>query len=170
MAEKKKSTGESGKNGNRGALASSPARHPVSSIAPLNRLRTEFDRLFDDFIRGWPSPWTMWGGEREWTPDLDVLERDDKIVIRADVPGFEPADIDVEVRGDNLVVCACQSEESKGEPEGEFHWKKQEFYRSVPLPADVDAEHVDASYRNGVLTISLPKTEQAKAKKIEVKS
>jgi HSP20 family molecular chaperone IbpA len=108
------------------------------------------------------------GGEaRQWTPGIDVQERDDAIIVRADAPGFEPNDFDVEIRGDNLVLCACQSEESSQE-EG-VHWEKRELYESVPLPTAVDAEHIDAHYRNGVLTISLPKTEQAKGRKIEIK-
>jgi HSP20 family protein len=160
-----KSSGKPG-NGNRGALAPARSRSlaPISSFAPLNRLRGEFDRLFDDFFHGWPA----WSGAPEMPGDVEVQERDDAILLRADAPGFEPGDFDVQVRGDNLVLCACESEESK-EEDG-FRWQKRELYRSVPLPSEVDADKIDAHYRNGVLTIKLPKTEQAKSRKIEIKS
>jgi HSP20 family protein len=99
---------------------------------------------------------------------VDVQERDDAVVVRADAPGFEPGDFDVEIRGDSLVLCACQSEEAT--KEDEFRWQKRELYRSVPLPAEIDADNIDAKYRNGILTIKMPKTEHAKGRKIEIKS
>lgn len=174
MAERKQQSDQSkhelkqGNGGARsGALASARPRSLGSfgsQLAPLNRLRSEFDRLFDDVFHGWPG---FWSAEQQPAWELDIRERDDAIVVRADAPGFEPGDFDVEIRGDNLVLCACQSEESKNES-GE-QWQKREFYRSVPLPAEVDAEKIDANYRNGVLTLTLPKTKQAKGRKIEVK-
>jgi HSP20 family protein len=74
----------------------------------------------------------------------------------------------VQVRNNQLVLCACQSEESR--QDGGRQWHQQELYRSVPLPSAIDAEHVDAQYRNGVLTITLPKLEQEKGRRIEVKT
>jgi HSP20 family protein len=171
MAEQKDKHGNGSKqakpgNGShRGAMTVQRPRALAPSFSPLGRLRTEFDRLFDDFFQGWPS---VWSGDRPLAADVDVRERDDAVVVRADAPGFEPDDFDVEIRGDNLVLCACQSEESS--KEDEFQWQKRELYRSVPLPAEINADKIDASYRNGVLTITLPKTEQAKGRKIEVKS
>jgi HSP20 family protein len=134
---------------------------------PLGRLRAEFDRMFDDVFRGW-------GGLPSWSPQsesgwgLDVEEKDDKIIVRAEAPGFEPDDFDLQVRDDQLVLCACQSEEK--EQEGGRQWHQQELYRSIPLSSHVDPEHVDAQYRNGVLTVTLPKTEEGKSRRIEVKS
>jgi HSP20 family protein len=138
--------------------------------APWGRLRMDFDRLFDDFFQGLPA---AWGGEGQpgmgtnW--GLDVQERDDAIVVRADAPGFDADDFDIEIRGDQLELCACQSEEKTQDEEG-YRWQKREFYRSVPLPAGVDPEKIDAQYRNGVLSIKLPKTESSKSRKIQVKS
>jgi HSP20 family protein len=154
-------------NGGRhkGQLMSHRPRHLLPSFAPWGQLRTEFDRLFDDFVQGLP---TAFGGEPSMNWGLDVQERDDAVVIRADAPGFDPDDFDIEVRGDNLVLCACQSEEKTQDDEG-YQWQKRELYRSVPLPAYVDAEKIDAQYRNGVLSIKLPKSEKAKSRKIEVK-
>ena len=170
MAERKQQDEKSVKNGikqgngHRGVLAAPRGHSLTPRFTPFNRLRTEFDRLFDDFFHGWQN----WGGEPEFGAGVDLQERDDAVVVRADAPGFEPSDFDVEIRGDNLVLCACQSAETSQE-EG-FQWQQRELYRSVPLPAGVDADKIDAHYRNGVLTITLPKTEQAKGKKIEIKS
>jgi HSP20 family protein len=160
VAQEKKS-GEGGSQ----HLTQERPRHLAPFFAPWGRLRTEFDRLFDDFMHGRP----VWSGERHSHWGLDVQERDDAIMIQADAPGFEAGDFDIEVRGVNLVLCACQSEEKTQDEEG-YHWEKREFYRSIPLPAHVDAEHIDAQYRNGILSLKIPKSEQAKSRKIEVKS
>jgi HSP20 family protein len=134
---------------------------------PLGRLRTEFDRLFDDFFRGWGGL-PAWSPQRESGWGLDVDEQDDKIVVRAEAPGFEPDDFDLKVQNNQLMLCACQSEESK--EDGGRQWHQQELYRAVTLPSGIDEEHVDAQYRNGVLTVTLPKTEQGKSRHIEVKA
>jgi HSP20 family protein len=160
-------------NGNRGALTLPRGGSRLLPSRPLHGLRAEFDRLFDDLLHGWQG-WPAWNAsseEEEWgaAREIDVRERDDAVVVRADAPGFEPDDFDVEIRGDNLVLCACQSDESKLE-DGGVRWSKREFYRSVPLPTEVEAGKIDAHYRNGVLTLTLPKTPRAKGRKIEVKS
>jgi HSP20 family protein len=135
--------------------------------SPLTRLRTEFDRLFDDFFRGWGGL-PAWPAERSGGWGLDIDDQDDKIVVRAEAPGFEPDDFDLQVRDDQLMLCACQSEEKQ--ENGGRRWHQQELYRSVPLPHGIDAEHIDAQYRNGILTVTLPKTEKSKSRRIDVKS
>jgi HSP20 family protein len=149
----------------KGPMMKSRPRYLTAFAEPWDRLRTEFDRLFDDFVQRVP---TALGGERQYW-GLDVQESDDSLVIRADAPGFDADDFDLEIRGDNLEISACQSEEKRRDEQG-FRWQKREMYRSVPLPADVDPEKIDAQYRNGVLTVKLPKSETAKRRKIEVKS
>ena len=149
-----------------GQLTQNRPRPLAPSFAPWGRLRTEFDRLFDDFMHGLPA---AWGGERTPGWGLDVQESDDAIVIRTDAPGFDADDFDIEVRGDNLVLCACQSEEKTQDEEG-YQWQKRELYRSVPLPAHVNVEKIDAQYHNGVLSLTLPKSEHTKSRKIQVKS
>lgn len=142
----------------------------MSSLGlPLARLRSEVERLFDDFFRGWgglPALRQGWEWESGW--GLDVEDQEDKIIVRAEAPGFEPEDFDLEVRDNQLVLRACQSKEKV--EEGGRHWRRQELYRSVPLPASIDEQHIDARYRNGILTVTLPKTEQSKRRRIEVKS
>jgi HSP20 family protein len=170
MATSSKAKGDRGaqhpNGGQRGELSPSQSRHLFPSFAPFGRLRTEFDRLFDDFMHGLPA---AWGGERQSGWGLDMQESDDAITIRADAPGFDADDFDVEIRGDNLVLCACQREEKTQDEEG-YQWQKRELYRSIPLPTHVDADKIDAQYRNGVLSVKLPKSEKTKSRKIEVKS
>lgn len=133
---------------------------------PLGRLRGEFERVFEDFFRGWGSP--AWSQQLESRWDFDVEDQPDKIVVRAEAPGFEPDDFDLQVRDNQLVLRATESEAK--EQDGGRHWHQQELYRSVPLPYGVDAEHVEAQYRNGILTVTLPKTDEGKSRRIEVRA
>jgi HSP20 family protein len=172
MAEQKSTqtsgnnTGKQGNEKHRGALARPRGSSMAEGFLPLGRLRSEFDRVFDDFFRGWP---TMGSFDRENALQLDVQELDDKLVVRADVPGFEPKDFDVEIRGEALVIAASQSEEEEAAEDKGYRWQRRDFYRSIPLPAEVEQDKIDAEYRNGVLTLTLPKSEQAKARKIAIK-
>jgi HSP20 family protein len=137
-----------------------------SSAWPLTRLRTEFDRLFDDFFRGWGVPGIPEESQMGW--GFDVEDQPDKVIVRAEAPGFEPNEFDLQVQDNQLVLCACASDEKK--EEGGRQWRRQELYRSIPLPSGIDAERVDAQYKNGILTVTMPKTEQSKSRKIEVKT
>jgi HSP20 family protein len=143
---------------------------PRSSMArshwPLARLRSEFDRLFEDFLGGWPAM-SVWSQEPSQRWGLDIDDEADKIVVRAEAPGFEPQDFNLQVHDNQLELCACESEESS--QDGGRQWHKRELYRSIPLPSGIDADHVDAQYRNGILTVTVPKTEKGKGHKIEVK-
>jgi HSP20 family protein len=133
---------------------------------PFTRFRDEFDALFDRFFgRGFlTEPWTK---ERFW--DFNVEDKESEIVVRAEAPGFEAADFDVQVSGNVLTLRAEHKTETK-EEEGETHTACEcRFFRSVILPGAVEAEKVDAKYRNGVLELRLPKTAEAKAKRIAVK-
>jgi HSP20 family protein len=127
---------------------------------PLSLFRSEFDSLFDRFFGNWPALEPNWVG---WGLDLD--ETDSEVTVRVDAPGFEPGDFDIQVSGDTLRISA----ERKAE-KGKNGSYERRFQRSVTLPAAVNADKVEAKYRNGVLELTLPKTEQAKWKKIPVKA
>jgi len=145
----------------RGALA------PYGGFEPFYRFRQEFDRLFDQLIPGWPSPWP--GGRRDgW--GLDVQEDDGTVTVRAEAPGFQPSEFDIQVRGDQLILRAAHKAEAEEKERGYRERWRQEFYQSVPLIAGIEADKVEATYRNGILSVTLPKTEEGKGRRIEVKT
>ena len=135
---------------------------------PLARLRDEFDDLFERFLGNWPAPFAgEFGLDHPW--GLDVEERDQEVLIKAEVPGFEPGDLDVQVSGNNLTVKAEQKHESK---EGNGNYEERNyrtFQRTVSLPPGIDPDRIEARYRNGVLEVRVPRTEQARGKRIPIK-
>jgi HSP20 family protein len=141
--------------------------------APLATLRTEMDRLFDSFVRepfgmlDWPA---FMGGEK-WWPAIDVSESDKEIIVRVEVPGIDPKELDVSVTGDQLVISGEKKEAAEKKDKGFYHSEARygSFRRVIPLPEGVDSEHVDAQYANGVLTLILQKIPATAAKKIEIK-
>jgi len=141
----------------------SMARRPWRDVDDL------FSRFFDD----WLSP--RLGGATGFTPALDMVDRDSEILVRADLPGLEQKDLHVNVENGVLTIRGSreeQREEGKQE-EGEYYccerWSGA-FVRSVTLPPGVDTEKIQATFRNGVLEIRVPKTRQAAGKKIEIKA
>lgn len=129
---------------------------------PFAMLRREFDTLFDNFFHGWPTAFR--GG---W--EANVEDTGKEVVVRAEAPGFEAQDFDVQMRGEQLYIRAEHKEEAK---EGEKIASSRHgvFERWLTLPSGLDADKVEARYRNGVLEVRLPKTPEALARKIEVKT
>jgi HSP20 family protein len=127
--------------------------------------------VFGRFFRDWPFP-KLFGEARGVAPALDMLDRRDEVVLRADLPGLEHKDIDVTVEEGMLTI--------RGERKGEKEAKEEDFYccerwagsfeRSLALPPGVDAGKVKATFKNGVLEVRLPKAEKARGKRVEIKS
>jgi len=132
---------------------------------PPARLREEFKPLFDRFFGGWP---TLIEPERERSWNLEMKETEKQLVIRAEAPGFEAEEFCVEVRGDALLLKAEHKHEKK-ENEKEYEYAERKYERYVTLPAPVATEKAEALYRNGVLEVRLPKTEEAKTHCVLVK-
>jgi len=154
------------------ARTAEPPRLPArAGEHPLGRLREEIDALFDRFFGRWSTPWAGVGGlDRFW--DVDVEETDKEVLVRAEAPGFEPQDFDIHVSGNTLTIRAEHKQETEG-TQGEYRsWERHygRFQRSIPLPAAVDANKVEAHYRNGVLELRLPRMEEAQRRRIEVKA
>jgi HSP20 family protein len=132
----------------------------------LSRLRDEFDQYFDRMARDF-SAFAKFNGEG-WSWDLEVEDEDESVVVRAEAPGFEADDFDVRVEDDRLVLRASKNVETKDEKGKVREYRRQECYEAFTLPTGIDKEKVDAKYHNGVLTVTLPKTAETKAKKIAV--
>lgn len=143
---------------------------PRWGIAPWRTFREleDWDRTFENFF-GRPV-WRLTDGERGWAPAVDVFEKDDRFVVKAELPGMKEKDIDVSVMGDTLTIKGEKKTESEVKEEDYYRCESSygNFYRSISLPSAVDASKIEASYQDGVLEIMLPKTAGVKAKKIAV--
>jgi len=108
--------------------------------------------------------------ERGWAPAIEVFEKEDKFVVKAEVPGMKEEDIDVSVVGDTLTIKGEKKTESEVKEEDYYCCERSygSFYRSIALPSHVDAKKIDAEYENGVLEVSLPKVPEVKPKKVAV--
>jgi len=134
----------------------------------VSRFRTAFDDLFDRFFGDWGLPVAREG----WAPALDVSETEDALLVRAELPGVKAEDVNVSVEGNTLVLAGEKKESSEGGDEN-FRYAERRygsFTRTVPLPGNIQADKIQAKYRDGVLTVTLPKSEEAKPKRIEVKT
>jgi HSP20 family protein len=135
-------------------------------------LREAMDSLFENALVGqWSNGQP---GERQAADfglPLDVSENEDNFVIKASVPGVNPEDIEVTVNGDVLTIRGEMKQEQEKNNE-RYHMRERRFgtfARSVSLPAAVKADQVEAEYHNGVLMLTLPKTEEVKPKRIQIK-
>lgn len=134
----------------------------------LTTFRREMDRLFERFFGELPSLDISVVG---WAPRLDMTEAKDSVTIKAELPGLEAKDLDVSISGDTLTIKGEKRQER--EERDEHHHLVERSYgafsRVVRLPAPVASDKIKASFKNGVLTITLPKTEEAKRKPIPIK-
>lgn len=137
-------------------------------FADMGDLRREFDHVFGDFFGR--TPFRMAAIESIWSPLVDVHETKDSLVLVAELPGIKQEDIQVSIEGDTLTLKGERKLE-KEVNEDQYHRVERsygKFERSILLPSVVDASHVKATYRDGVLEIQLPKKEEAKPKAIKV--
>jgi len=131
----------------------------------LNTLRDEMGRLFDF---SFPSRDTgLFGG---WSPALDVYDDKENFVVKVELPGMKKEDISLSLHDGMLTISGERAHERKNDSGETFRSERYfgKFQRSVALPALVDASKVTASYKDGILTVDLPKSEDAKPKQIEV--
>ncbi len=152
--------------------------------APLDTLRREVDRLFDDFGPGaWRFPLRRPAGfemtlprAREWAlaPAVDMVEKPKAYEVSVELPGMSEKDIEVKLANGRLTIKGEKKEETE-EHEKEYHVSERRygaFQRTFPVPDDVDPDKIDATFREGVLKVALPKSEQAQKeeRKINVKA
>jgi HSP20 family protein len=125
-----------------------------------------FDRFFEDV--GWPLVFTQ---ERAWAPPVDISETEDELVLRLEVPGMDRKDINITV-SEGVLTVAGEKKMEREEKET-CHCTERcygSFSRSLCLPFDVETDDIDATFKDGVLKITLPRAEASKPKRIEVKS
>lgn len=135
-------------------------------FSELSRMQEEMNRYFDDFFgeqrRGL--------SEGAWLPAVDVSETDSEMVVRAELPGMTQDDIEVNLQ-DNVLTLKGEKKQEKKEEKENYHRVERSygsFSRSFTLPAGVNQDEVKATFKDGVLEIAMPKTEEAKPKKIAI--
>ena len=139
----------------------------------------DMDHWMDDFFHpGWMHPyrqrWPNWGdfGEvfKGRVPKVDVIDRENEIIIHAELPGVNKDDLDVTMT-ENTVSIRATTKQEKKEEKGEYFRREMsrgEFQRTIPLPVNVDAENAKASFKDGIMELKLPKVKKTKRKTIKV--
>ena len=150
-----------------------PARRRLFEAGPLSTLRDEMEEMIESWFGDAPALASA------TQPRFDLSETDTEIEVQTDVPGFQAEEIDIEVRDDLLTIRGEQSEEKKTEDKAKksngrtYHRierRSGSFSRSIWLPCGVKADDVQASLKDGVLTVTLPKADEAKTCKVKVNS
>ena len=145
----------------------------MRALAPwtgLTTLQKEIDRLFERF---WEPRWDEFPAlAGEWTPSLDLSETKDALVVKAEIPGIDPKEIEVSLQDQVLTIKGEKRQEKEEKDEHYFRMERSYggFVRSIRLPVPVDGSKVSATFKNGLLTVKLPKTPAAKGTTIPVKA
>jgi HSP20 family protein len=132
----------------------------------LDTLQSDVNRLFDGFFGRSASP----SSGRRWIPAMDLVETDEHLVLRADLPGLDREDIEIEVKDNVLTVAGERKAEHEEKGEG-FHRVERafgRFSRSLDLPQGIAADEVDARFDRGVLEVRIPKPEERRPTRIEI--
>jgi len=144
----------------------------LSPFGELDLLRRGIDRMFDDM---WPGFWGrgasfLPGRSARSYPLINLTAEPEKYVVDALAPGLDPKSLDISVRGDTLTISGEKKPLEGVEPEAYHRCERStgRFMRSYQLDSEIDADAVSAEYKNGMLTITLPKSEKAKPKRIAV--
>ncbi len=145
------------------------------SLSPFE----EMDRLFDNyFSRGWLSPFHFeWPSHRKLaapfegkTPTVDVIDRENDIVVKAELPGVDKKDIDVSVTSNTVTIKGTTRKEEKEEKDNYYHREisSGSYARTLSLPVDVDEDKAKATIKDGVLELVLPKVVKAKKRNVKI--
>jgi len=145
---------------------------PMGSLmrrSPFEALERQMEGMFDRVL-GWPTR-RLDADYVGWVPPLDMVDRKNEIVLRADLPGLERKDIQLSVESGVLTLQGSRQQEKEEKDDDCYAMERWAgaFSRSIALPQGVDPERVEASFRNGVLEMRIPKTKEAKGKKIDIK-
>jgi HSP20 family protein len=147
-------------------------RRASSELSPWGDL----DRMFEDFLGRrlrpfWPERWWPTAGMEITTPAVDLYEEKDDIVVKAELPGLEKDNIEVNLSENRLTIKGEKKQEEEVKKEGYYRSERSygSFLRTLELPTEVQTDKVKAAFKNGILEIRLPKTEETKKKETKVK-
>ena len=172
--KEKKEVSKSEKGGKMQRVESARALSPFEE---MERRMEQMERMFEDFFPtpwrrgfGFPSLWTkpLWG--EEWMPKADVIERDDEIVVRAELPGVDKDDLKLTVT-ENTVTLNGETKKEEKEEKGNYfrsETSRGTFMRTFSLPSEVDGTKAKAEFKNGVLELTLPKVAKSKRHTVKI--
>jgi len=141
---------------------------PWRRTGALRPVWREMDDLLNRFFGEMPLAERAW----EWMPSVDIAETDGNITVKAELPGMDAKDIDIDVTGDVLTLRGEKKTEEE-KKEDRYYCRERHygsFQRSFRLPAGVQSDKVDAEFKNGILSINIPKSKEGKQKKIDIKT
>lgn len=139
-------------------------RLPQRVIPSFSSLMDDF---FDDFFNTEPFLSTK---ERVLSPRVDIIDKHNEFLVKAEIPGVDKKDLDIEI-GDDYITLRGEKKEAEEHKEEDYYYKESfhgKFLREISLPEKVKSDAAKATYENGILKISIPKAEESKAKKIQV--
>jgi HSP20 family protein len=130
----------------------------------VDSLQSEVNRVFDAFFGNGVAP------QRRWVPAMDLVETDDSLVLRADLPGMRREDVDIEIKDGVLTVAGERDADHEEKAEGFYRVERAfgRFSRSLTLPDGIDADSVTADFTDGVLEVRVPKPEQRKPHRVQI--
>jgi len=138
-----------------------------SPVEPLSTLSEEINRLFDSPFGEFTRHIKLFN---EWTPALDVYEDKDNLIVKAELPGMKREEIDISFHDGTLTISGERKYEQKNQDAETYRAERffGKFHRTLALPKPVQSDQAKATYKDGILTVTLPKTEEAKPKQIQV--
>ena len=145
-----------------------PTRDAAAWPSDLFGIQREMNRLFDNVFRGsQDEEYSV----SSWSPAVDIAEHDDAYVVKVELPGVNKDDVKITLESNVLTISGDKKQEKETKKENYHRVERSygSFQRSFTLPSTIKSEKIDASYKDGVLLVSLPKAEEAKTKQIEVK-
>jgi HSP20 family protein len=135
-------------------------------VRELDSLQGDMNRLFDRFFEGRAPE----GASRRWIPAMDLVETEDALVLRGDLPGMSEDDVNIEIKDNVLTVSGERKSDHEEKGEG-FHRVERavgSFSRSLALPTGIDPEKVEAKFDNGVLEVRIPKPAEAQPTRVQI--
>ena len=142
---------------------------PWRPLRELDKMRREMDRLWESVFEG--RSHRKAEDSAQWLPSLDVAETKNDIVVKVEIPGIDPKEIDISLANDVLTIKGEKKQEREKKEEN-YHVVERSygsFTRSLRLPGEVQSDKITASYKNGILKATFPKSEEAKKKEIKIK-
>lgn len=146
-----------------------PVSRAPAPIWSLHRWQREIDRLFGNPFGDWLMREEPFRGD--WTPAINVYEEKDNLVVEAELPGMKKDDIQIYMSGDNLNITGQRRELREEQGRGTYRSERYfgRFHRTIPLPVSVKSDAIEAFYRDGILTVTCPKTGDRRPDRVDVK-